>query len=74
MKHITTIETEIKIDDKEVVFYVSKNFKPFEIASGFIELRKYLRNYPNLKEETNEPVSQAEDTVIVLDSGNIKTT
>ena len=54
--------------------WLYEKFKPFEVASGFIELRKYLKNYPNLKEETNEPVSQAEDTVLVLGSGNIKTT
>ena len=51
-----------------------RKFSLFEVSSGFVELKKFLKNYPNLKEETNEPVSQTENTLLVLKSGNIKTT
>ncbi len=54
--------------------WLTTKFNKFQIASGFIELKRYLHNYPNLKEEADGIVSQAEHTILVLDSGNIITT
>ena len=54
--------------------WLLKEFKPIELSVGFVELKRYLNNYPNLKEESNAPVSQSEDTLLILDGETIATT